>query len=251
MTWREYEFEVNGLPVAARYREETVEGVLVPLLAFLADLRREKGGRVVAFLAAPPATGKSTLCLLLEHLSCTREDAGLEPVETAGIDGFHYPNAYLNAHDGIVQGRPVRLRDVKGCPETYDTRRLSAALAALAKGGPVSWPTYSRELHDVVEGGRALDGGIVIVEGNWLLLAEEPWRSMRRFADYTVLVRAEPELLRDRLVGRKVQGGSTLAAAQAWYEQSDGPNVLRALEGSVPGDLDLRLTADGDLVPEG
>ena len=250
MAWSTYEFDVNGLPVVSRYREETVEGALVPLLARLAVLRRKKGRRVVMFLAAPPATGKSTLCLLLEHLSRTRVDAGLEPVETVGIDGFHYPNAYLRSHDAVVRGRVVPMRDVKGCPETYDVHQLARAVRALATGPAVPWPTYSRELHDVVEDGRVLDDGIVIVEGNWLLLAEEPWCSMRQYADYTVLMRAKPELLRDRLVGRKMQGGLSRFDAEAWYESSDGPNVLRVLEDSVPGDLNLRLEADGNLVVE-
>lgn len=31
MAWRTYGFDVNGLPVAAWYREETVEQVLAPL----------------------------------------------------------------------------------------------------------------------------------------------------------------------------------------------------------------------------
>lgn len=248
MAWRTYEFDVNWLPVVARYREETVERVLVPLLARLARLRQEKGSRVVAFLAAPPATGKSTLCLLLEHLSRTR--SGLVPVETAGIDGFHYPNAFLDTHDALVRGRMVRMREVKGCAETYDTARLASALGLLAAGGAVAWPAYSRETHDVAPAGSVLDGDVVVVEGNWLLLAVEPWRSMRRHADLTVLVRAEPELLHDRLVGRKVQGGFSRAAAEAWYEKSDGPNVLQALEDSVPGDVNLRLCEDGDLVLE-
>ena len=37
MAWRTYGFDVNGLPVAAWYREETVEQVLAPLLVRLAS----------------------------------------------------------------------------------------------------------------------------------------------------------------------------------------------------------------------
>lgn len=44
MAWRTYGFDVNGLPVAAWYREETVEQVLAPLLARLARSHQEKAG---------------------------------------------------------------------------------------------------------------------------------------------------------------------------------------------------------------
>ena len=45
MAWRTYGFDVNGLPVAAWYREETVEQVLAPLLARLARSHQEKGSQ--------------------------------------------------------------------------------------------------------------------------------------------------------------------------------------------------------------
>lgn len=45
MAWRTYGFDVNGLPVAAWYREETVEQVLAPLLTRLARSHQEKGSQ--------------------------------------------------------------------------------------------------------------------------------------------------------------------------------------------------------------
>lgn len=45
MAWRTYGFDVNGLPVAAWYREETVEQVLAPLLVRLARSHQEKGSQ--------------------------------------------------------------------------------------------------------------------------------------------------------------------------------------------------------------
>lgn len=53
MAWRTYGFDVNGLPVAAWYREETVEQVLAPLLARLARSHQEKGSQ--AHLGNPGA----------------------------------------------------------------------------------------------------------------------------------------------------------------------------------------------------
>lgn len=53
--WRDYEMTVNGLPQEIRYNEATVEGLFLPLLHRLTALQVEKGGRILAFLAAPPA----------------------------------------------------------------------------------------------------------------------------------------------------------------------------------------------------
>ena len=53
--WRDYEMTVNGLPQRIRYNEATVEGLFLPLLHRLAALQAEKGGRLLVFLAAPPA----------------------------------------------------------------------------------------------------------------------------------------------------------------------------------------------------
>lgn len=62
MAWRTYGFDVNGLPVAAWYREETVEQVLAPLLARLARSHQEKGRRPISATrcAYAIATGTAT-----------------------------------------------------------------------------------------------------------------------------------------------------------------------------------------------
>ncbi|MGN1250229.1 MAG: nucleoside/nucleotide kinase family protein, partial [Candidatus Spyradocola sp.] len=73
------ELDVNGVKVTAEFAPEDVERVLVPLLAELTRRRRGMSGRLIAFLAAPPGAGKSTLAAYLEQLS--RERPGLERVQ--------------------------------------------------------------------------------------------------------------------------------------------------------------------------
>lgn len=135
MAWLDYEFDVNGQTVCARYRENTVRNLFLPLLANLSEIRRRTGERLVVFLAAPPAIGKSTLCCLLERLSS--ETRNLEPLRSVGIDGFHYPNAYLQNHAITVGKKRVLMREAKGSPDTYDTGRLGKALRSLSAGEDV------------------------------------------------------------------------------------------------------------------
>ncbi|MER1994140.1 MAG: hypothetical protein ABS897_08910, partial [Eubacteriales bacterium] len=60
---------INGIAVEASYSERAAEEIFVPLLEQLEALRREKGRRILAMLAAPPGAGKSTLASFLAGLS--------------------------------------------------------------------------------------------------------------------------------------------------------------------------------------
>ena len=67
----QFHFQVNGLDIQAEFDSRDRERVFLPLLHHLTDLQRSLNRRIVVFLAAPPAAGKSTLCLYLEQLSRT------------------------------------------------------------------------------------------------------------------------------------------------------------------------------------
>lgn len=244
MAFAEHTLYVNGIKVDAVYNEETVKSLFLPFLEKLTALRREKGGRVIAFLAAPPGAGKSTLSLFLENLS--RGTPGLIPLQALGIDGFHRPQEYLLSHSGVVYGENVRLAEVKGAPETYDTDKLAMKLRLLAEGGAVPWPVYDRQIHDVIDDKAEASGGIILLEGNWLLLRDGAWSGLKKYADISLFVYADEPILRGRLVSRKIAGGLTQEQAEAFYRRTDGKNVIRALTDSVPADISWTLLPDGD-----
>ncbi|MCO9667081.1 nucleoside/nucleotide kinase family protein, partial [Salmonella enterica subsp. enterica serovar Montevideo] len=66
---------------------------------------------------------------------------------------------------------------------------------------------------------------IVIVEGNWLLRDDDRWRALAEFCDFSLFIRAP---------------------AETFYERTDGPNVRRVLESSLPADLMLEMTSTGE-----
>lgn len=94
------------------------------------------------------------------------------------------------------------MKQVKGCPETYDTEKLRQKLEKI-KIEDILWPIYDRNLHDVVEDQIKVTKDIILIEGNWLLLKQEPWKSMQQYADYKILILAEEEMLKERLISRK------------------------------------------------
>ena len=230
-------FVVNGLPVSASFRTEDRDEIFIPLLRTLTGLQKQKGRRIFAFLAAPPAAGKSTLCLYLEKLS--REIPGLTPVQSAGIDGFHYTNEYLRSHFILRDGETIPLSRVKGAPESYDVKKLAACMADPA----AKWPVYSRKLHDPVDNALELREEIIILEGNWLLLDEAPWNGLS--CDYSVFWAADSPGQLERVVQRKIMGGFAEDEARRFVMNNDLPNIRRCMENSRRGDLNITCNDKG------
>ncbi len=236
---------VNGYSFLAHYRDEDRDHVLMPLIDRIAEMgAAHDTPRTIVFLAGPPAAGKSTLALLLEVLAQEHGDCNLQAV---GLDGFHHYNTYLQSHSLERDGRSVPLMSIKGAPETFDCARFAQKLRELAGGGAVSWPVYDRTIHDPREDALEVTAPLVLVEGNYLLLDEEPWRGLLPLADLTVFLTANEALLRERAVARKAKGGVTRKEAAEHYERSDGPNIHRVLTKSVPADVIIELLEDGRL----
>lgn len=233
---------VNGLETDIAVDHPVVDTVLVPLLESLSGL--DDSARRFVFLAAPPGTGKSTLAAVLEHRAAHLD------LDTVGIDGFHHPSSYLRSHRRGTDG--VLLESVKGAPETFDVVGLQRFLTMSATRA-VRWPVYDRVVHDVVPDARLVEAPLVLLEGNWLLLDEPGWRELSAHSVHNVFIDAEPDLLRERLVRRKVQGGLDPDAAARFYERSDRPNVERVLQRTDRSKIDLllELKADGTLERKG
>ncbi len=241
MAGRRFELTVSGFGLSAllsEASERTLEGLIDHLFAQQAA----GGGRLVAFLAGPPGAGKSTLSLLMEHLAAVRAPGLLQALP---MDGFHYPARYIAAHTAVRDGETLPMARVKGSPETFDAVALADAVRAL-KAGLGRWPAYDRRLHDVVDGAIPVTGKILLVEGNWLLLNEPGFSGLRDGCDYAIALWADEAVLKDRLIRRKMLGGSGEAEACAHYEGCDGPNIRRYLGHSARGDVNFRVAGDGE-----
>ena len=232
---------INGFMVEAVYSDETVERVLRPFLRTLAEKQRRQSGRLIAFLAAPPATGKSTLAAFLQKLA--GDMSGMPPVQALGMDGFHYHQDYILSHTAQREGKTVPMKQIKGAPESFDVLKLQKTLEDM-RTQDITWPVYDRTLHDVVEDAVHVTAPIVLVEGNYLLLDQPVWRELTH--DYAVFVLAEETQLRERLIVRKMRGGATEVEALRHYNNCDGPNVRLCLQGHLPCDEVWQMTGEGE-----
>lgn len=239
---------INGLDVHAVYSEDSVKNIFLPLLRGLTELYREKNRRITVLLAAPPGAGKSTLVSFLQYLSETTE--GLEPVKTIGMDGFHHYQDYLLSHTVTRNGETFPMVKVKGSPISFDLELLEQRLARVSAGENCYWPEYSRPLHNPVDGVNRVEGNIVLLEGNYLLLDEPDWCRLRSYADFRIFIRADEKDVKDRLTVRKAASGMPVEDAAKHVEFSDIPNVRECLAHSTGADLTLRMLSSGEYVFE-
>jgi pantothenate kinase len=162
-------------------------------------------------------------------------------VQALPMDGFHFPNAYLARTRIWTERGEVDLRSVKGSPETYDVSAFADRLRAVRRGGKVGWPYYDRRIHDPVDGViEVRDRGILLVEGNFLLLDEEPWRKLAALADFTIFIESAVQTLADALP-RLQRGGRSPEAALEHHRLVDHANYRRVLERRVAADLTLLM----------
>lgn len=239
----EFTFENCGLPTRAHYSDENVEEIFLPLLRRWTALQQEKGRRILVLMAAPPGAGKSTLSAFLRHLS--RTTSGLTPVTAVGMDGFHRRQAYLLSHTVERSGETIPMVRIKGAPVTFDLPLLREHIARVAAGEVLGWPEYDRTLHDPRDNAARVEGDIVLLEGNYLLLDLEGWRELRQYADFTLKISAEESMLRQRLIERHLDTGKSMEATLAMVDGSDLLNLRLCLERSGDADLSLEILPDG------
>ncbi|PTE21761.1 nucleoside/nucleotide kinase family protein [Cereibacter changlensis JA139] len=188
--------------------------------------RAEGQGRFITALAGPPGAGKSTLAAAV--VAALGEGARVVP-----MDGFHYDDAVL-----VKRG----LRHVKGSPETFDVQGFLVLMERLREGGEIAIPVFDRGMElaraaaDVVTD----EDRFLVVEGNYLLLDEEPWRDLLPWFDMTVFLDVPEAELERRLIRRWIDHGRSPEAARDWAMSNDIPNARRVIRGSRTADAVIR-----------
>lgn len=200
--------------------------------------------RYMVALAGPPGAGKSyESALLCDALN--QRQPGVAAV--VPMDGYHFDNAVLGEEQ----------LPLKGAPHTFDVDGLRHDLARIRRADRlVAVPIFDRPLDLARAGGRLItpDHRIVIVEGNYLLLDQEPWRALRSLFDWTLFIDVEDAVLAERLIQRWLCMGQDLAGAMERTHQKDMLNAALVKTRSVSPDQRWRPSlstfseSDHDLV---
>ena len=189
-------------------------------------------GRTICAIVGAPGSGKSTLAEhMVERLNTNDPDtAALLP-----MDGFHYDDLHLV---------PAGLRPRKGAPDTFDVGGLRHLLLRLRANeeAAVAVPVFDRGIEIARAGARLIPASVrvIVCEGNYLLLDQEPWNSLRPLFDTTVMIDVPEETLRARL-RRRWEGYGLNEEEIAWkLDGNDLPNGRMVRSGSAPAQFVLR-----------
>lgn len=215
-----------------------IDQFYAPLASFL--LNKSSGARrFVVGIAGPPACGKSAFTALLSAV-CSALAHG--PVAAAvGMDGWHYPNQYLDTHTIVHQSVEIALRKLKGAPASFDTAGLMTFLQQVREQPSLAYPLYSRHLHDPVPQAARIDNQqrLVLIEGNYLLLDQPPWDALADLFDLTIFLTAPRAQLILSLRERHLRGGKASETVEQHLQFSDIPNIDLILLHSKPADISV------------
>jgi uridine kinase len=167
------------------------------------------------------------------------------------MDGFHYPNSYLDTHTRrLSDGTEIPLSSVKGQPDTIDVNRLRRYMNALVKRPEyIPWPGYSRAAHDVLPGKYHvhMSMNLILIEGNYLLVNRGAFAGLPEMFHLRVYIDAPAPKIIANLVERHIQGGKTIDEAKDWVKRIDLPNARIAESSKANADVVIERDSDNDI----
>lgn len=186
--------------------------------------------RFMVAIAGAPGAGKSTISAAVVKFLVARGECAI----VVPMDGFHFDDVVLNQRGH---------RSRKGAAFTFDCAGFEVLLTRIRqREAEIAIPVFDRE-HEFSRAGAAIvDAGVrfVLIEGNYLLLREQPWCRLQELFDYRVFLEVPVEELKRRLRQRIQSHGHSAEFAEQWLAGNDLLNIEHVLSGSGAGDLRLR-----------
>ena len=217
-----------------------------PSLSSLAQLATDlvvEGRRAILGVAGAPGAGKTTFVeALIEQVARTH---GRDWVAHLPMDGFHLADAQLQRIGALSR---------KGAPDTFDGYGYAHLLERVHShpDEDIYAPGFERTLEQPLAASLLISPSaqLVITEGNYLLLDQEPWTRARAQLDQVWYVTANHEVRVSRLIARHMRFGKKPDDATAWVHSSDESNARLVLETADLADRVVVNSPSGWLTPE-
>tara|TARA_Y100000996_G_scaffold397610_1_gene364800 strand:- start:282 stop:911 length:630 start_codon:yes stop_codon:yes gene_type:complete len=192
------------------------------------NLDNNDNQRYFIALSGAPASGKSTISDKLV------KDLNLKGHKSAilQMDGFHYD-------DQILKEKKLHLK--KGAPETFDVMGLLNFVSRLQNENEVVIPIFDRSLELSRSSAFIIskDTKAIIIEGNYILLKSEPWKSLHKFFNFKIMINCEEKVLEKRLIERWKNFNLSKEDINQKVYENDLPNGINVLNNSIPVDYIL------------
>jgi len=167
-------------------------------------------------IVGAPGSGKSTLSHeLLQRLG--------NLAIGVPMDGYHFYRSELDQMEN-----PEEAHKRRGAPFTFNAKRFVAELAEAQRRGEGLFPSFDHGLGDPVENEIRLIKGqhrVVIVEGNYLLMEDQPWNQIRSLLDESWFLSVDIDLCMERVRARFLATGRDEPTADFRVRYNDRPNA--------------------------
>jgi len=190
----------------------------------------EVSPRLLIAVAGPPGSGKTTSTTAIAALVNAKTSSSIATV--VSMDGFHWPRSYL---DKLPNREEAYIR--RGAPWTFDAESIVALIHQLRTTDAGTYaPTFDHAAKDPVANGLLVPAmsKIVFLEGNYLLVDENPWCKVKELVDMCWLVTVDQEVARLRVARRHVAAGieKDMESALKRVDRNDTLNGVYIMEHS-------------------
>lgn len=177
-----------------------------------------EGQRLLLGIAGFPASGKSTLAKDLAK--AINKDLKSKVAIVVPMDGFHRSNAELKAW-GIWE--------LKGIPDSFNPEAFVNLLTGLREHtqSPIGCPAFDRKIEEPSDNAILVQPHhkLIIIEGNYLLLANGTWGKIKALLDQTWYIESNMQKIEPRLLQRHIKGGRSPDEARRKIDSTDLPNA--------------------------
>lgn len=176
-------------------------------------------------IAGPPGVGKSTTSRRLKQL--------VADSEILSMDGYHFYRKQLEQFDNPEE---AFLR--RGAPWTFDAVQFVTDLTNLKVTGFGSFPSFDHGAGDPKEDDISItmEHKVVFVEGNYLLLSEEPWCFVKDLLDSSYFITSDLTTIEDRIIKRHMSVGRSKEVAIDRFQRNDSLNAQLILASAERAD---------------